>query len=222
MNEIERLKNKNYVRAFGLLSPEEQDVISDAGKKNCMFYDTGGWRNCGSAMDRYEHMFTYAIKPDYQPEHQKENRMKDIIKKLKDKTYVRPFGLMAPEEQECFRKVKRYNCVCFAESIVWISCSGGIFANVETYAIKPKPDYQPESEFVDLEIAEHAQGIVQIWWLGVWKDKHEFLPYDFTHLHYLPSLPKFEGFYLKDSDSVEVRPEWVARNHPNVIARFGA
>ena len=62
-----------------------------------------------------------------------------------------------------------------------------------------KPDYQPEQEFVDLEIVKHSQVTVeQNWWLGVWKysdlEEHKFLPHFFTHLHILPSLPNFEGF----------------------------
>jgi len=38
--------------------------------------------------------------------------MSELINKLKDKKYVRAFGLMAPEEQECYRKVgKVIHCI---------------------------------------------------------------------------------------------------------------
>ena len=74
----------------------------------------------------------------------------ELIKRLKDKNYVRAFGLMTPEEQECFRKIGKENCYIYTSEGTW-ACpyqSPG-FANKWTYAIKP--DYQPEPEFVDLE-----------------------------------------------------------------------
>ena len=39
--------------------------------------------------------------------------MNEMIKKLKDENDVRAFGRMTPEEQECFRKVGKKNCLCF-------------------------------------------------------------------------------------------------------------
>lgn len=63
---IEKLKDNKT--PFGLLEPEEQECLRNLGKKTCMFYDIGGWRNCGTAIERFDHTLTYAIKPDYQPE----------------------------------------------------------------------------------------------------------------------------------------------------------
>ena len=117
--------------------------------------------------------------------------MKELIEKLKDKTYVRAFGLMSPEEQECFKKVKQKNCLIFCTDCSWDETLDieADYVNIYTYAIKP--DYKPEPEFVDLEI-ERSDG-----WLGVskWGDDAMFLPFEFTHLHCLPSLPNFEGFW---------------------------
>ena len=119
--------------------------------------------------------------------------MKELIEKLKKNKTV--FGLMSSEERECFKKVGKKNCLCFHGG-QWggPNNSNDCFNYQFTYAIKP--DYQPEPEFVDLEIVRHAEGTVeQTWWLGVWADKRAELPHAFTHLHCLPSLPNFEGFW---------------------------
>ena len=115
--------------------------------------------------------------------------MNKLIEKLKDKTYVRAFGLVTPEEQECYGNVGRENCLVYYES-GWSSTPGlHGFSNLYTYAIKPK--YQPEPEFVDLEIVQNTDRADK--WLGV----HGALlaSYDFVDLHCLPSLPKFVGFH---------------------------
>ena len=130
--------------------------------------------------------------------------MKELIEKLKDKTYVRAFGLMSPEEQECFKKVKQKNCLIFCTDCSWDETLDieADYVNIYTYAIKP--DYQPEPEFVDLEVVRHAEGTVeQTWWLGVWADKRAELPHAFTHLHCLPSLPNFECFWNKIPSPVD-------------------
>ena len=114
--------------------------------------------------------------------------MKELIEKLKKNKTV--FGLMSSEERECFKKVGKKNCLCFHGG-QWggPNNSNDCFNYQFAYAIKP--DYKPEPEFVDLEI-ERSDG-----WLGVskWGDDAMFLPFEFTHLHCLPSLPNFEGFW---------------------------
>ena len=114
---------------------------------------------------------------------------KDIIENLKDKSFVRAFGLMKPEEQEVYRKMTKGNCIFYTSGGQWSDTIGEIFLSNHTYAIKP--DYQPEPEYVDLEI------VTAFSWLGIWRigSGIEGLPYDFIHLHCLPSLPNFEGFY---------------------------
>ena len=118
--------------------------------------------------------------------------MNEMIEKLKDKDYVRAFGLMKPEEQECLKKVRKENCVIFNDTwaLPYQLCQP--FENRFTYAIKP--DYQPEPEFVDLEIVEGKDGF-----LGVYnKEPIPMTNFPFVHLHCLPSLPNFEGFYMPD------------------------
>lgn len=120
--------------------------------------------------------------------------MKELIEKLKDKNYVRPFGLMRPEEQECYRKVGKKNCLCY-NGDNWCSTSTlfDSFQSTSTYAIKP--EYQPE--FVDylIEICEDTD-CEEGHFLGVKKklDNSPILPHEHTYLYCLPSLPNFEEF----------------------------
>ena len=114
---------------------------------------------------------------------------KELIEKLKIKYYVRAFGLMLPEEQECFKEVGERNCLFYTNLNQWSGQEHG-FANSVTYAIKP--DYQPEPEFQDVEITRQGN------WLGItrpWAEDYPHFPFDFTHLHCLPSLPKFKDFW---------------------------
>ena len=120
--------------------------------------------------------------------------MNELIEKLKKNKIA--FGLMTPEEQECFRKVGAINCLFYNYHGKWetLTADKANLMNCNTYAIKP--DYQPEPEFVDLEITKHAEGTLkQTWWLGVWADERVDLPHAFTHLHCLPSLPGFRYFW---------------------------
>jgi hypothetical protein len=137
-----------------------------------------------------------------------------VIEKLKDKKYVRAFGLMSPEEQELLRKANTSNCLFYNPGGNWLTIRCDMdFDRDRTYAIKP--DYQPEPEYVDLEIVEGKDGF-----LGVYnKEPIPMTNFPFVHIHCLLSLPNFKGFYIKGSDNVEVEPQWVAR-HDNVIARF--
>lgn len=109
----------------------------------------------------------------------------NLIEKLKDKNYVRAFGLMTPDEQECFRKVGYKNCNWYSDE--WKDKDVDLFYNQSTYAIKP--DYQPE--YVDLEIVKNGQ------WLGVWITSSEFVK-----LHELPSLPNFVEFNIEKTRNI--------------------
>ena len=153
--------------------------------------------------------------------------MNNLIEKLKDKTYVRAFGLMTQEEQECFEEVKSKNCLWYHGngSIGWAGNSGAFnkFDKFTTYAIKP--DYRPEPEYVDLEIIELNQDAGK--WLGVLQALEptvDFLPYSFTHLHCLSSLPNFEEFHTKhDKGRQIILSEHVANRislGKTVFARF--
>jgi len=118
-----------------------------------------------------------------------------IIEQLKDKTFVRAFGLMEetlPGSQACYRKVGKNNCLVYTIQGDWKKGTAH-FIDISTYAIKP--DYQPEPEFVDLKIEKIKQG--NYVWLGAWTKAERSLPHSFTHLHCLPSLPNFAGFWYK-------------------------
>jgi len=117
--------------------------------------------------------------------------MNKLIKKLKDKNYVRAFGLMSPEEQECFRKANNDNAVIMYVSTEgnkaeWHSGKCKFDCPDYTYAIKP--DYQPEPEYRDWVIIYHSvSGFLGCSMSRGWMNLHE-----------LPSLPNFEGFYMPD------------------------
>jgi len=148
--------------------------------------------------------------------------MNELIEKLKDKNYVRAFGLMSEEEQECFKKVRSKNCVKLVGmdsipfNIAWVEYVGS-FNGGYTYAIKS--DYKPEPEFVDLEIEIQPSPIGKHVYdkLGcVIPPFEQFVPNS-----ELKDLPNFVGFYLNTGDKqTEVRPEYVARYCPDVVARF--
>jgi hypothetical protein len=120
----------------------------------------------------------------------------ELIEKLKDKTYVRAFGLMLPEEQKCFRDAGTKNCLFLSEpakDFIQAPDDYVLFYFATTYAIKP--DYQPEPEFEDIEIIKQGN------WLGItrpWAGDYSRFPHDFTHLYCLPSLPNFLGFFTGD------------------------
>lgn len=115
--------------------------------------------------------------------------MNKLTEKLKDKNYVRAFGLMEPEEQECFKKVGKRNCLSYT-NIGWSTTKVVAFSDYITYAIKT--DYQPEPEYVDLEIV-----LGKTLFLGVEFDDclNLNVPHKFVNLHCLPSLPNFECFW---------------------------
>ncbi len=64
---IEMLKDKSKARPLGLLSKEEQGILTEAGRYNCLYYD---WRN--TWIEWHENTLysnnTYILKPDYRPE----------------------------------------------------------------------------------------------------------------------------------------------------------
>lgn len=122
--------------------------------------------------------------------------MKDLIEKLKDKDYVRAFGLMTPEEQECYRKVGVENCYVFFQDSGWVKVADrdddDFIYPALTYRIKP--DYKLEPEYVDLEIIPITKE-----WLGILKDRRipnwpTDCPFSIK-LGDIPGMTKCEGFY---------------------------
>jgi hypothetical protein len=64
---IKRLQDKTYVRAFGLMSSEEQAVYVHVGTQNCIVFRYLEWIRPMNP-SAFSNDFTYAIKPDYKPE----------------------------------------------------------------------------------------------------------------------------------------------------------
>ena len=137
---------------------------------------------------------------------------KEIIEKLKDKEYVRAFGLMSPEEKECFIEVGPENCLFYSKGDGWspaAKSSADVFYPCFTYAIKP--DYHPEPEFIDLPIVVH-EGRLCVF----------IVPAGYSQIQDLLCLPNFHGFFWGGVCSF-VTIAAVARKiaeGKNVIARF--
>ena len=148
--------------------------------------------------------------------------MKDLIKKLKNNEAHRIYADMTKAEQLCLEGLREKNAVELlcddGEKIIWHKEGTSPLFLTSIYRIKP--DYNPEPEYIDLEIEEHKG------YLGVWKKteaaKYKHLPFQFTHLHALPSLSNFEDFRL-DNKSTCIEFEDVAsfmsEDH-KVYARF--
>ncbi len=117
-----------------------------------------------------------------------------IVEKLKDKDYVRAFGLMSKEEREVYKKVGKDNCLAFGINN-WLNGIGEHFDWYMTYAIKP--DYQAQPEFVDLEIGIYGG------FLGVDKDPRINWPSGIVYscrLSCIVEMPNFECFYVVAKD----------------------
>ena len=147
--------------------------------------------------------------------------MNELIEKLKDKDYVRVFGLMKPKEQECLKKVGKTNSLWFSGAN-WHNCADPFtWGRAATYRIRP--DYQPEPEYEDKEITRQGN------WLGItrpWAGDYSRFPFDFTHLHCLPNLPNFRYFwYVNLAVGTEARTHFahvsrkISEGH-TVYARF--
>ena len=185
---IEKLKDKKTAQAFGLRAPEEQACFRKVSKKNCVMFSDNCWsRAIGGG---FVSGTTYAIKPDYQPEPKLNRHLYEELRSIKiasgtgnNKEPVWDGTVIGKPNQHTLEKMGLVECV---HDYYFLTEKGK-----EAYK-----NYQPESEYLDLEVVRHAEGTVeQTWWLGVWADKRAELPHAFTHLHCLPSLPNFEGFW---------------------------
>jgi len=116
--------------------------------------------------------------------------MNELIEKLKDKNYVKAFGLMKLEERICFAEIGRNNCEVYCKYNIWSGTKCGGFEQSSTYAIKS--DYQPEPLTRDIKIVKKGN------WLGIaplWGPPIIGFPNEFLHLHCIPSMPNFAGFW---------------------------
>lgn len=120
-----------------------------------------------------------------------------LIEQLKDKKQAKPFGLHNKEAKEIFETARTKNCFVYWTDRIWQTPVSDCFRVEFTYILKP--DYKPGSEYVDLKIDLHEG------FYGAWspckEDESVVLPFRFTHLHYLPSLPEFDCFWLDEGNS---------------------
>lgn len=152
-----------------------------------------------------------------------------LIEQLKDPKLAQSFGVYEkyfPEKAEIIKKAYPKGCRYFSSfSREWNDVPRGENpTQSDTYILKL--DYQPEPEYVDLEIDLHEG------WYGVWSpckdDESITLPFRFTHLHCLPSLPGFFCFWqeengegYKDTEHISFEVVATAISPDNtVFARF--
>ena len=128
--------------------------------------------------------------------------MNEMIEKLKDKTFVRAFGLMEetlPGSQAVYRKVGKKNCIVYGgkERGWWRTAVAEGFDDLCTYAICQS--YQPEPEYVDLEIVKGNDNFLGIH-RRIFNDPP--IPFSFTHLHCVPSLSGFNCFWHDEGPGI--------------------
>ena len=121
--------------------------------------------------------------------------MNELIEKLKDKNYVRAFGLMKPEEQKCLEEANGKNGVIVLLNSGWEPGNMAFDCPHLTYAIKP--DYQPEPEFVDLEIHETEDSR----YAELRSLQADYKGYSLD-IADLVSLPDFVGFHYDEETAV--------------------
>ena len=71
---IEKLKDPKQAQPFGLRSPEEQDVLDKASRKNCLYYGFTGWNQPPDGTGVFTRDVSYILEPDYEPEPEYEDR----------------------------------------------------------------------------------------------------------------------------------------------------
>lgn len=144
----------------------------------------------------------------------------NLIEQLKDPKQAQPFGLRTPEEQEALKKAGKENCRWLSRSGNWIyeeEHKNFPFCIIITYILQS--DYQPKPEYVDFEI-ELDDGFYGARSYTC-NYKGVLLPFTFTHLHCLPSLPEFDHFFLEGGQIQHL--EHIAEsihNGAKVYARF--
>ena len=121
--------------------------------------------------------------------------MKELIEKLKDKNYVRAFGLMKPEEQKCLKEANGKNGVIVLLNSGWEPGNMAFDCPNLTYCIKP--DYKPEPEFVDLEIHETEDSR----YAELRSLQADYKGYSLD-IADLVSLPDFVGFHYDEETAV--------------------
>ena len=149
--------------------------------------------------------------------------MNELIERLKtNESPHRIFADMTPEKQAClkavpvnYREYLTFKSEKQTMSLHWSCCDafGSALFPMNVYRIKS--DYQPEPEYVDYPVATFESGGER--WLGIFRGTVNA----WTHLHCLPSLPGFRGFW--DELNIWIEGDKVAEciaNGSKVIARF--
>ena len=188
--------------------------------KDCRYYEKPVPIDAAFFCNKHSsHYAGYRPCKDFDP---KENDMNKMIEKLKDKNRAQPFFMRSEEEQAILIEAGPEFCLTTSagQYPTWNNATGPIACwKLEPYILKP--DYQPEPEYEDIEIIDTG-GI-----LGIQNGGHErrfdTFPYDWIHLHVIPSLPQFHHFCRADNLNGAVPVASIARifaKKDKVYARF--
>ena len=166
---IEELKDRKKAQPFGLLSDKKQEMLKKATKVNCLILcHSGSWE---TRIGEFYLGNTYILKPDYQPEPEWKNRV---------------FASTCDKSKDDANNIVGVTAHC--------KC-GNVFCDDIVHGKEhPQSTFQLQTEYVDFEIRQQCgfYGVNQT------DETVYLLPFNFTHLHCLPSLLGFKGFWCSD------------------------
>ena len=205
MNIIEKLKDKTLAQPFGLCSDEEQAMLKKVGKTNCVCWqDSWVWADVETG---FFPKITYAIRHGYQPEPEP-----DIIERLKNKSQAVWFKNRTKVEQEVFRKAGKENCRAWLNLRGWADCEGICeFISNTKYILKSS--YQPEPEFIDIELV--LSGHFWVLKESMPNCRHNSLVYASSHQQFVHFRTDLGGTSIQ----IAMACSW-ANEGEKVVARF--
>ena len=120
--------------------------------------------------------------------------MEEMIEKLKKNTTAWMF--LSKEERDCLKQAnKKAGVDNLKYDGEWDNFGkpwGNSVFEGKNAIWRINPNYKPEPVYEDIEITQQGA------WLGIvrpWAGDYSRFPFDFTHLHCLPSLPNFDCFW---------------------------
>ena len=127
------------------------------------------------AFDKYKFNYPFGVP-----------NMKELVEKLKKNEKV--WSRLSKEEQACFEKVGKKNCVFWSQTCQWKSPSPifGSFISNDIYRIKS--DYQPKPEIKKYEIKNRDDDLRVVGYSGYGHDN--------PCIHLCPTRPNFSHFEL--------------------------
>ena len=120
-----------------------------------------------------------------------------MIEKLKDKSQAQPYGLLSLQLRKELQRATKTNCLVYSTGGDWqVSSVAAIFAQDNTYIIKP--DYEDKPEYVDIEIVVSHKRLLAIGNSGLLDGP--------TSIHKLVTRPDFVQFFYHITDGKVILP----------------